>query len=279
MSSVETMPLATNSNINSNEDRTDILGVRVRRTNLAQTLDDVEAGMRRGERRYAVFINVYNVIESRIDAHYRQTLNEADFPMPDGIPLVWASKVLGRPVGSRVCGPDFLVEMNKRAAEKGYTVFIMCGGDKKAERTAAAFQALHPNMKIVGAWTPPMGPIEGELNEYILGEIARVQPDILWVGLGAPLQERWVWTNRQRIEARFTGAVGGAFDYHIGMRKRAPRWMQRCGLEFWYRVSQDPSLIWKKRHYADIHKFVLPVLWQAVRERFRSKPSAPALEK
>src|SRR5580700_11953554 len=113
MSSVETMPLAANSNINSNEDRTDILGVRVRRTNLTQTLDDVEASMRRGDRRYAVFINVYNVIESRGDANYRKTLNEADFPMPDGIPLVWASKVLGRPVGSRVCGPDFLVEMNK----------------------------------------------------------------------------------------------------------------------------------------------------------------------
>jgi N-acetylglucosaminyldiphosphoundecaprenol N-acetyl-beta-D-mannosaminyltransferase len=168
-------------------------------------------------------------------------------------------------VPSRVCGPDFLTAMNKRAAEKGYTVYIMCGGDRKAERTAEAFQKLHPNIKIVGAWTPPWGPIEGKNNEYILSEIARTQPDIFWVGLGAPLQERWVWTNRHRIEARFTGAVGGAFDYHIGMRKRAPRWMQHRGLEFWYRISQDPSLFWKKRHYADFHKFVLPVMVQAMR--------------
>src|SRR5580692_773550 len=271
---VETMPELAN-----HEERTDIVGVRVRRTSLGQTLDDVEEGIRRGRRSYAVFINVYNVIEAGRDADYRQALNEADYPMADGIPLVWASRVLGQPVGSRCCGPDFLVEMNKRAAEKGYTVFIMCGGDRKAERTAAAFQALHPKIKIVGAWTPPWGPIEGENNKYILGELARTQPDILWVGLGAPLQERWVFTNRERIEARFTGAVGGAFDYHIGMRKRAPRWMQRCGLEFWYRVSQDPSLIWKKRHYADIHKFVLPVLWQAARERFGSKPSDRVLDK
>jgi len=76
-----------------------------------------------------------------------------------------------------------------------------------------------------------------------------------------------VWTNRDRIEARFTGAVGGAFDYHIGMRKRAPQWMQHRGLEFWYRISQDPSLIWKKRHYADLHMFVLPVLLQALKQR------------
>lgn len=265
MSSLSTMP-AVSDDI---EDRVNILGVRVRRWNLAQTVDSVDESIRRKERRYGVFINVYNVIESRRDLQYRQALNEADFPMPDGIPLVWASRLLGQPVGSRVCGPDFLVAMNARAAEKGYSVYIMCGGDKKAERTAAVFQATHPNLKIVGAWTPPMGPIEGKLNEFILGEIARTQPDIFWVGLGAPLQERWVWTNREKIQARFTGAVGGAFDYHIGMRKRAPRWMQHRGLEFWYRISQDPSLIWKKRHYQDIHMFMLPVMLQAAKQRLR----------
>ena len=254
----------------SSEDRVDILGVRVRRTSLVQALDDVEASIKRRERSYAVFVNVYNVIESRRDAAYRQALNEADFPMADGIPLVWASRVLGQPVASRCCGPDFLVGMNARAAEKGYTVFIMCGGDRKAERTADAFQARYPNLKIVGAWTPPWGPIEGQNNEYILRELSRTQPDILWVGLGAPLQERWVHTNRERIEACFTGAVGGAFDYHIGMRKRAPRWMQHRGLEFWYRISQDPSLFWKKRHYADFHMFVLPVMMQALKQRLGS---------
>jgi N-acetylglucosaminyldiphosphoundecaprenol N-acetyl-beta-D-mannosaminyltransferase len=247
----------------SDKTRTDILGVRVRRWNLKQTLDAAEECIIRGERRYAVFINVYNVIEARRDPQYRQALNDADFPMPDGIPLVWASRVLQQPVGGRVCGPDFLTGMNARAAEKGYTAFIMCGGDRKAERTAEAFLAAHPNLKIVGAWTPPMGPIEGELNQYILRELARTQPDIFWVGLGAPLQERWVWKNRERIEAHLTAAVGGAFDYHIGMRKRAPRWMQRRGLEFWYRVIQDPSLFWKKRHYADFQQFILPVLLQA----------------
>lgn len=273
MASLEISSLAAMSPLpDGAEDRVNILGVRVRRWNLMQTVDAVDECIRRGERRYGVFINVYNVIEARRDDRYRQALNEADFPMPDGIPLVWASRMLGEPVGSRVCGPDFLVEMNARAAQKGYTVYVMCGGDRKAERTAEVFQATHPNLKVVGAWTPPMGPIEGKLNEYILGEIARTQPDIFWVGLGAPLQERWVWTNRKRIEARFTGAVGGAFDYHIGMRKRAPRWMQHRGLEFWYRISQDPSLIWKKRHYQDLHMFMLPVMLQAAKRRLR--PSA-----
>jgi N-acetylglucosaminyldiphosphoundecaprenol N-acetyl-beta-D-mannosaminyltransferase len=259
----------SSTSLNQTDERTDILGVRVLRRNLAQTLDAAEECIRRGERRYAVFINVYNVIEARRNEGYRRALNDADFPMPDGIPLVWASRVLGKAVGGRVCGPDFLTGMNQRAAEKGFSVYIMCGGDKKAERTAAAFQAAHPNLKIVGAWTPPWGPIEGKNNEYILGEISRTQPDIFWVGLGAPLQEQWVWQNRERIEARLTAAVGGAFDYHIGMRKRAPRWMQHRGLEFWYRISQDPSLIWKKRHYQDFHKFILPVLVQAARQRSR----------
>ena len=264
---VATMPAP----VADDRDRADILGVRVLRLNLTQTLDAVEQSIQRDERRYAVFINVYNVIEARRDPEYRQALNDADFPMADGIPLVWASRLSGQAVGSRCCGPDFMVEMNKRAAAKGYTIYIMCGGDRKAERTAEAFQQMHPELKIVGAWTPPWGPISEESNQYILGELERTRPDIFWVGLGAPLQERWVWTNRNRIQARFTGAVGGAFDYHIGMRRRAPRWMQRRGLEFWYRISQDPSLIWKKRHYQDIHMFVLPAIWQAARMRLGGK--------
>jgi N-acetylglucosaminyldiphosphoundecaprenol N-acetyl-beta-D-mannosaminyltransferase len=251
--------------LSHSEERTDIIGVRVRRLSLEQTVDAVDHSIREGERRYGVFINTYNVIEARRSAEYCQALNQADFPMADGIPLVWASRVLRHPVPGRVCGPDFLVAMNARAAERRYSVYVMCAGDHKAERTAEAFQKLHPNLRIAGVWTPPWGPIEGKSNDYILKEIARTQPDIFWVGLGAPLQERWVWMNRERIEAHFTGAVGGAFDYQIGMRKRAPGWMQHRGLEFWYRISQDPSLFWKKRHYQDFHMFVLPVMLQAAR--------------
>jgi N-acetylglucosaminyldiphosphoundecaprenol N-acetyl-beta-D-mannosaminyltransferase len=253
-------------------ERVDILGVRVLRWNMEQTLDGVEAAIRLGRPSYAVFINVYNVHESRRDAEYRHALNDADFPVADGVPLLWASRALGAPLPGRVCGPDFLVEMNRRAAEKGYTVYIMCGGDKKAERTAAAFQTTHPNIKIVGAWTPPWGPIKGDNNEYILRELCRTHPDIFWVGLGAPLQERWIWKNRQRIAARFTAAVGGAFDYHIGTRKRAPRWMHRVGLETPYRILQDPSLFWRKRHYQDLHRFFFPVILRAINKRYHPKP-------
>jgi N-acetylglucosaminyldiphosphoundecaprenol N-acetyl-beta-D-mannosaminyltransferase len=260
------MPVATALDVKSSE-RVDILGVRVRPLDVSQTVAAVEDCIRNNERAYGVFINVYNVIEARRDAEYRQTLNDADFPMADGVPLVWASRVLKRPVPGRCCGPDFLVAMNQRAQEKGYKVYVMCGGDRKAERTAEAFQKMYPRLNIVGAWTPPWGPISQENNRYILGELERTEPDILWVGLGAPLQERWVWENRGRIAAHFTGAVGGAFDYHIGMRKRAPRWMQHRGLEFWYRISQDPSLFWKKRHYQDFHMFVLPVMLQALKGR------------
>jgi len=115
------MPLLEAASLaaSASEERTDILGVRVRRTSLAQTADMVEGCIQRGERRYAVFINVYNVIQASKEAPYRQALNEADFPMADGIPLVWASRVLGQPVAGRRCGPDFLVEMNARAAGKG----------------------------------------------------------------------------------------------------------------------------------------------------------------
>ena len=171
------MPVQTTpEKARSNADRVDILGVRVRPLSLAQTVDAVEDCIRRGERQYGVFINVYNVIEARRDAGYRQALNEADFPMADGIPLVWASRVLRDPVPGRVCGPDFLVAMNQRAADRGYTVYIMCGGDRKAERTAEAFQKIHPHIKVVGAWTPPWGPIS-EQNKVMLEYVVKVTRD------------------------------------------------------------------------------------------------------
>ncbi len=152
------MPVETmHEPVSSDAPRVDILGVRVRPLSLAQTVDAVESCILNGERRYGVFINVYNVIEARHNAEYRQALNDADFPMPDGIPLVWASRVLRDPVPERVCGPDFYVAMNRRAEEKGYSVYIMCGGDRKAERTAEALQKMHPRIKVVGAWTPPWG--------------------------------------------------------------------------------------------------------------------------
>jgi len=259
------------------EDWVEILGVRIRRWNLEQTTQVVEQAILRGQQTYAVFVNAFNIHEARSDSDYRKALNNADFPMPDGVPLVWASHMLGRPVGGRVCGPDFLVRMNQRAAEKGFTVYVLCGGDKKAERTAVAFRALHPKLKVIGAFTPPLGPIEGKLNKDLLNDIARLRPDILWVGLGAPLQERWIWHNREHIQARFTAAVGGAFDYHIGMRKRAPAWMQKWCLETVCRVAQDPSLFWKKQHYRDFHDFVLPLTWQVLKQKFGSDESRPTV--
>lgn len=245
--------------------RVDILGLQVSRVNIEQTLKLIDRFIERNERRYVVFPNLFCLTQARRDAEYRHLLNSADLTLPDGTPLVWASHWLGQPVGSRVCGPDTFDILNARAAERGYKVYFMGGGPpQNAERVATQLKSIHPTLRVVGTWSPPLGLVEGELNDRILEDIARCQPDILWVGIGAPLQERWIWQNRDRIQARVSLAVGGAFDYYSGKRKRAPRWMCNSGLEWSYRISQDMSLIWKKRYYAYIYEFFLPVMFKAM---------------
>ena len=247
-------------------ERVDILDLQVSRVDTKQALDLIDGFIERDERRYVVFPNLYCLTQARQDTEYRCLLNCADLTLPDGTPLVWASHWLRQPVGSRVSGPDTFDLLNARAAERGYTVYFMGGGPpQNAERVAVRLKSIHPTLQVVGTWSPPLGPVEGELNDRILNDIARCQPDILWVGLGAPLQERWIWQNRDRIQARVSLAVGGAFDYHSGMRKRAPRWMCDTGWEWLYRISQDRSLIWRKRYYAYIHEFFLPVMFKAIR--------------
>lgn len=248
--------------------RVDILGLQVNRLDMFGALEAIDGFIRNDERRFVVFPNLYCLTHGRRSPEYLQILNSADLTLPDGLPLVWASRLLGQPVGGRVCGPDLFELLNARAAERGYSVYFMGGGG--AETVATRFLTRHPDLNVVGTFTPPYGPIEGELNDRILKDVACTKPDLFWVGLGAPRQEQWVARNRERIQARVTLAVGGAFDYLIGSRRRAPVWVREVGLEWGYRISQDLSLIWKKRYYAYLHEFFLPVAYEAARRSLKS---------
>lgn len=245
----------------------DILGLKVHRLDMLGALKQVEAFVERDERRFVFFPNLFCLTHARRESKYLEILNSADLILPDGTPLVWASHLLRQPVGSRVCGPDFFELLIQRSAARGYKVYFMGGGG--AEQVAERCQINHSDLQVVGTWTPPYGPVDGDLNERILADIARAKPDILWVGLGAPRQEQWIWNNRKRIEARVALAVGGAFDYYTGTRKRAPQWLRASGLEWGYRISQDVSLIWKKRYFAYIHEFFVPLLLEAARQTVR----------
>jgi N-acetylglucosaminyldiphosphoundecaprenol N-acetyl-beta-D-mannosaminyltransferase len=212
--------------------------------------------------------NIFCAIHAQHDPIFREATNTSALTIADGISLVWASRLLGDPVGKKVFGWDFFEELTARAAEKGYSIFLIGGWPPEgSERVAEAFKAQYPTIRIVGTYTPGLGPIEEEENDRIVDLVNAAQPDILWVGLGSPRQEVWIWSNRKRLNTHVAAAVGAAFEHQMGRQKRMPRWMDNLGLGWLHRVTQDPSVLWRKRYDQYFPQFVLPVLWLAARKK------------
>lgn len=247
--------------------KVNILGVNVTRMNMPQAIQSVRNAIQSRHKLFIVVPNVFVVVECNKDKDYKQIINSADMALPDGMPLVWASYLLGQYTGGRVSGPDFFSIFNEVAEKEGYTCFYLGGGPGGSERVVENLKRRHPALKIVGNFSPPLGEISNELNDLIVEMINTAEPDILWVGLGSPRQERWIAGNLHRLNVRIVIGVGAAFDYEAGKKQRGPRWVRKIGAEWAYRIWQDPVRLWQKKCYAYPWEFVLPVLRQIIKER------------
>jgi N-acetylglucosaminyldiphosphoundecaprenol N-acetyl-beta-D-mannosaminyltransferase len=200
---------------------------------------------------------------ARKDVKLRSIYNAASLALPDGFPLVWASRLLGKAIPSRVAGPDFLLAGCATAARRGYTCYLMGGRDDTARRLAEWLRSRYPGLKIVGVYSPPYynASFPSEVNERIIARINLEKPDILWVGLGSPKQDRWIADNLQRLSVRVAIGVGGAFDMYGGKIGRAPLWMQRSGLEWFFRFLREPRRLFR-RYFIKDPPFIPLVLGQ-----------------
>lgn len=248
--------------------RVNILGYKVSRVGgMEETIAIMEQYIASGEFHHIVLGNIYCAIQARHDPEFLEIANSADLTVADGTSLVCASYLLGEPVGGRVYGWDLFEFFSNIAAQKGYTFFLLGGGPGGSERVATALKAKYPALTILGTYSPELGPISDEENEKIVNLVNAASPDVLWVALGSPRQEKWIWHNRSRLNTRVAIAVGSAFDYQMGRQKRAPEWIQRYGLAWLHRPTQDPSLLWRKRYDRYFPQFVFPVLWEAIRRK------------
>ena len=253
---------------NSRSDKVDILGCEVSRVDLAMAAARVEGLLRGGKHQVAV-VPVSSVMTARRDAAFRLILNQATVVLPDGMPLVWASRLLGRPIPGRVAGADFLLKFSKLAAAKGYSFFFMGGQPGVPEELARELRRLNPKLKIVGTCSPPFGrDFPPEVNQDIVRRINLSRPDVLWVGLGASKQEKWIHDNLGRLEVKVAVGVGAAFDLCSGRVQRAPAWMCRSGLEWLHRFRLEPRRLFR-RYFIEGLPFAPLVLWQAIMGRGR----------
>ena len=165
--------------------------------------------------------------------------------IPDGGPLSSVGRRRGHAAMQRTTGPSYLVEILKISAEKGYRHYFYGSTDETLAKLRQCLERDYPGVQVAGMYSPPFRPMTAEEDEAIVRQISETHPDFLWVGLGAPKQERWMAAHQGRVEGFMVG-VGAGFDYLAGNIQRAPGWMQKCNLEWLYRLLQDPKRLFKR---------------------------------
>ena len=239
--------------------RYNVLGVGVSALTLPATRDLVlgVAGPRAAGGRYICLATVHGVDEARTDPAFRAILNSSWLTTPDGMPLVW----LGPPGVARVYGPDLMLAVCDAGRAVGLTHYFYGGKAGVAAELKARLTARYPGLAVVGAFAPPFRPLDATEATALHADVARARPDVLWVGLGTPKQERFMAEFAPTRAAGVLSGVGAAFDFHSGRVRQAPRWMQRGGLEWFFRLCTEPRRL-GPRYLTTNPRFVLRVLAQ-----------------
>jgi N-acetylglucosaminyldiphosphoundecaprenol N-acetyl-beta-D-mannosaminyltransferase len=214
---------------------------------MPQTVAAVAHALARGLRGYVVTPNVDHLVLYRESEAFRTACDEASLRLADGMPIVWASRLLGRPLRARVAGSDLFPALCAMAARDGHRVFLLGGAAGVAERAATRLAARFPGLRVAGAYAPSdrFEP-EGEAADAAVRAVNSARPALLFVALGTPKQELWVHHHWSRLDATAVLCCGAAFDFVAGIQIRAPGWMQRAGLEWLWRLAHDPARLWRR---------------------------------
>lgn len=226
--------------------RVDILGVRVSAINLPLALDTIQSWIAERKQRYVCITGAHGVMESQHDETLRTIHNQAGLVTPDGMPLVWMSRLLGHSRTRRVYGPDLMRALSALSAKQGYRQFYYGGDVGVADTLAARLSETYPGLVVAGTLSPPFRPLSSDEDAGIVEQINAARPDIVWVGLSTPKQEYWMASHAGRIEAPVMIGVGAAFDFLAGRKAQAPLWMQRNGLEWLFRLGQEPRRLFRR---------------------------------
>jgi N-acetylglucosaminyldiphosphoundecaprenol N-acetyl-beta-D-mannosaminyltransferase len=229
----------------------------------AVALATIEDWIARHDRQYVCVSGIHGVMESQRDDQLRAIHNAAGMVTPDGMPLVWLSRMSGFHHVERVYGPDLMLACCERSERTGYRHYFYGGGSGVPGRLAERLQSRYPRLEIAGGYSPPYRPLTMAEDDDVVRRINAANPDIVWVGLSTPKQERWMFDHRERLKAPVLIGVGAAFDFHAGLKRQAPRWMQDHGLEWLFRLREEPRRLWR-RYFRNNPLFVWCVLLQSL---------------
>ena len=223
-----------------------VLGVNVSAVNMELAVRLADQWIIRGNPGYACVTAVHVIMEAQKDPSYLEILNNAVLNVPDGMPMTWVGWCQGHREMTRVFGPDFMLALCELSVQRGYRHFLYGGQLGVAEQLRAFLEAQFPGLKIVGTYTPPFRKLNSKEEEELISQVRASKPDILWVGLGAPKQERFMAHYLDQFQVPLMVGVGAAFDFHTGRIRDCPDWVKRAGLQWLHRLVQDPKRLLKR---------------------------------
>lgn len=230
-----------------------LLNTYVNNVDMNEVLSAIDEMIASDKKNYVVAINVDVVMKIEEDPYLKKIVDEADMVLVDGKPLVWISKWNKRPVKAKISGSDLVPLLCTKARDKGYSIFIIGGKDGVAEKARENIERNLSGIKVAGTYAPPWGFEKDEIEvEKINKMISKVHPDILITCFGCPKQEKWIYQNYQKYDAKVSICAGATVDFLAGNVNRAPRWMSEHGFEWFYRFLQEPKRMFKRYFIDDV---------------------------
>ncbi|GAA4029155.1 WecB/TagA/CpsF family glycosyltransferase [Hymenobacter glaciei] len=241
---------------------------RINNITQAEAIQQIDRLIARGEQGSVVTPNLDHIVKLEADAEFAECYSNAALVLVDGNPLLWAARLLGTPLRSLVTGSDLFPALCKHAVAKRYRLFFLGGREGVAEKAAVRLAAKHPGLEVVGTYCPPFGFEKDEAeNSKIIGLINDVQPHILFVGLGAPKQEKWIDQNLRRLQANVALGIGASFEFEAGTTMRAPQSVRQIRMEWFWRFTTEPRRLFR-RYFIDSFSF-LPIIWRQWQQQDR----------
>jgi N-acetylglucosaminyldiphosphoundecaprenol N-acetyl-beta-D-mannosaminyltransferase len=246
--------------------RFQLAGVPIDAVDSHDTLERLATALVTGQRTQVCTVNLDFVVQAQHDSELKRVLNQSELNIPDGLPVVWLGRLMGSHVRERVAGADIVPRLVAMAAQSGARVFFLGGEAGVAESAARTLKVRLPDLVIAGWYEPPRARIEEMDNDAIVDRVNRSGADLLLVAFGNPKQEKWIDRYRDRLHVSVTIGVGCCFDLIAGRVQRAPRWMQRVGLEWFYRLLHEPRRLFSRylRDLGWLTVLALPIVGRRV---------------
>jgi len=247
-----------------NRERVRVLEIDIDKVTNQEVLRIVQGFMESKKPHQIIPLNVDCCMLARTDGEFRDIVNEASLCVADGMPLVWASKLLGSPLPERVNGTNLVYALCRDGQARHYRFFLLGAEPDVCARAADVLARDHPGIEVAGYYSPPFGPFPDEENERIVRKVREAHPDILLVAMGAPKAQKWIAAHLDACRVPVAMGIGGALDFVAGKYKRAPAWVQEHGFEWFFRLCVDFRRLWRRYLVQDM-PFIPLVILQRLR--------------